>query len=245
VDVPHLVAMTYEEVAAEAAANAVAILPIGSTEVHGPHLPLDTDTIIAEETARRATRELRARGRHAVIAPTIAFSVTEFARPFPGTVSVAPDVALGLVGASLAMLREAGFRTAVLSNGHLEPAHLDVLERAAKAASTDSFQVAFPNYCRKPLALRLSDEFRSGACHAGRYETSLVLAARPDRVRLDLARALPPFPVSIPEKIREGARDFRDCGADRAYFGDPAAATAEEGEELFSLLVSFVVDAVV
>ena len=89
--------------------------------------------------------------------------------------------------------------------------------------------VAFPNLAAKPWALRLGEEFKSGACHAGQFETSIVLAERPELVRDAIRETLPPNPASISRAIREGKRDFDEAGGPRAYFGYPAQATAEEG----------------
>jgi creatinine amidohydrolase len=234
---------TSDEVSALARAGAVTILPVGAIEVHGPHLPLATDCLIAEETARRAAGKLLRAGVPAAIGPTLAFTVTEYGREHAGTVSLRAETALGLVHAALDALRRAGFRAAAIANGHLEPAHLEVLERAVSEATSDAFRVRFPNYCRKPLALRLSDEFKRGACHAGRYETSLLLASHPALVRTDLSRSLPPNEVSLSRAMKDGARTFRNAGGPRAYFGDPAAASAAEGEALYEILSDFVVEA--
>jgi creatinine amidohydrolase len=90
----------------------------------------------------------------------------------------------------------------------------------------------------------LTDEFRSGACHAGRFETSVVAAERPGAVREILRLTLPPNPTSLSKKIREGARTFREAGGDRAYFGDPAAATPEEGRATIETLAEILVTAI-
>jgi creatinine amidohydrolase len=96
-------------------------------------------------------------------------------------------------------------------------------------------RVAFPDLTRKPWALRLGEEFRSGACHAGRFETSIVLAARPELVR-DTRRSLPANPVSLSDAIRAGIGNFHDAGGPRAYFGEPAQASVKEGRELIDAL---------
>lgn len=232
----HLADLTYEEAAERIAAGAVALLPCGATEAHGPHLPLDTDVCIAEEGAARAAALLAAEQSVALVLPPVAYAVTEYAAEFGGTLSLAPEVAVSLVhGIALAASR-AGFRGVVLCNAHLEPANIAALGRAAELARADGVPVAFPDVTRKPHALRLGEEFRSGACHAGRYETSLVLAARPSVVRGAVAEALPPNPASLSRAIRDGKRTFAEAGGPRAYFGFPADATAAEGEGLYAEL---------
>ena len=79
---------------------------------------------------------------------------------------------------------------------------------------------------------------RSGvsACHAGRFETSVVLAERPDLVRDGIRAELPANPASLSRAIREGKTSFEAAGGPRAYFGWPADATAEEGRALIDAL---------
>jgi len=126
----------------------------------------------------------------------------------------------------------------VLVNHHLEPEHFAALHAAAGEAAPA--RVLVPDHRRKPWALALGEEFCRGGSHAGCYETSLVLAAAPASVRA--ARSdLPRLEVDLGKAIRAGARTFREIGGDRAYFGDPAAATAAEGEALYASLSDHVV----
>ena len=97
---------------------------------------------------------------------------------------------------------------------------------------------------RKPWALRLSDEFKSGACHAGQYEGSVVMARAPELVREDVRRALAPNPSSLSVAIREGKQSFEEAGGPEAYFGAPAAASAEEGERTIDTLAGILCEAV-
>src|SRR5262249_37725497 len=145
----------------------------------------------------------------------------------------------------LAALLEQGFRAVALVNAHLEPAHIASLRSAvAIAAERTGRNPVFPDITRRALAARLTDEFRSGACHAGRYETSLVLAVRPDLVKDDVRAELPPVETSLVDPIHEGSPTFLEAGIDRAYCGDPASASAEEGEETYEVLASIVAEAV-
>jgi len=75
-----------------------------------------------------------------------------------------------------------------------------------------------------------------GGSHAGRYETSLMLAAAPELVDEGVRRGLAELAVDLPSAIKGGARTFLDCGGTSAYLGAPAAATAQEGHRLFELL---------
>src|SRR5262249_38222215 len=101
-----------------------------------------------------------------------------------------------------------------------------------------------PDVSRKPWVMRLTEEFQSGACHAGRYEGSIVLSERPDLVRGTTMKALGPNPASLSQAIRAGKRTFEEAGGPRAYFGWPADATAEEGRATVETLGEILAEAV-
>ena len=105
--------------------------------------------------------------------------------------------------------------------------------------------VIHPDITERRWASRLTDEFKSGACHAGRYETSVVMAAAPELVRDAARQGLAANPASLSAAIRAGKATFEDAGVSEAYCGDPAAATREEGENTVAVLGGIVVDAVV
>ena len=223
----------------------VAILPVGSTEAHGPHLPLATDVIISEEMSRRAARKLAGQGIEALVLPAIAYSVTDFSRDFPGSISIRRETAAAVIRDICVSLYDQGARLVVIANSHLEPEHIgsitDALEQVRQQTGR---QVAFPDKRRRRWAATLTEEFRRGDCHAGSYETSLVLAARPDLVRDQIREALARVPISIAEKIRDGVTTFRGAGGERAYFGDPSAASRDEGEASYEALSNMIVAAV-
>jgi creatinine amidohydrolase len=115
--------------------------------------------------------------------------------------------------------------------------YANALSAAVLAVRADlGLAIACPDLTTKPWALRLGEEFRSGACHAGRFETSIVLAERPDLVREPIRRDLPANPASLSRAIREGKTSFEEAGGPRAYFGWPAEASAEEGRTLIDAL---------
>lgn len=238
--------LTWKEAAAAIGAGAVMILPIGSTEAHGPHLPLATDVIISEEMARRAAVQLQARGITALVLPPIAYSVTDFSADFAGTISIRKETATALVRDICISLYKQGARLVVISNSHLEPEHVASINGAiAEVQQATGRAVAFPDKRRRRWAARLTEEFRRGDCHAGAYETSLVLAARPELVREDVRRRLERVPISIAEKIRDGARTFNEAGGSEAYFGSPAEATRDEGEATYAALAEMLVTSVI
>jgi len=226
--------------------GAVALLPIGSTEPHGPHLPLSTDILLSEEACLRAARAFGQRGMPSLVAPPIAYGVTRYAAGFRGAVSVSEATLVGLLTDVTRALLDDGFAHVALVNNHLEPEHVAAIERATAiiAAERGTKCVSFPNQLTRRWGRTLTDEFKRGDCHAGRYETSLVLATRADLVDDDVARGLATLPISLSRAIADAngaAVRFADIGMHRAYTGAPAEATPTEGEATYERLVEMIV----
>ena len=237
--------MTWTEVAALDCSRAVAILPLGAVEAHGPHLPLATDGIIAGAMADEAARRLALRGWTTIRLPAIDYSAAPFAAGFPGTVSLRPETTTALVEDIGSTVAGWGVPVLAIANAHLDPTHLGAVRRAAMTLrEAGSIRVAFPMLSARPWAERLGEEFRSGACHAGRFEGSVILAQRPELVRAEVSSRLEPNPSSLSEAIRQGRTTFAEAGGPRAYFGDPAAATAEEGSTTIRELGAILEEAV-
>ncbi len=242
---PTLAAMTWEEARDAAGSGSVAVLPVGAIEAHGPHLPLETDVIIAQAMARAGAARIAARGLRPALLPPLVYSPAAFAEGFGGTISLQPDTLTAVVADLGGSLARQGFAVLAIANAHLDPAHLTALEAAVHSIRRDTaLTVAFPNLTGKPWASRLTEEFRSGACHAGQFETSIVLAERPDLVREQTRAALPPNPASLSRAIRDGKRSFEEAGGARAYFGFPAQATIEEGQATIDTLGAILDEAV-
>ncbi len=158
----------------------VALIPVGSTEPHGPHLGLGTDVVISAAACVKACEMFERKGPlTAVVAPAIPYGVTECATGFAGAVSVPAAVLTAYAAAACDGLLASGIRHVCLVNNHLEPAH-DAAIRAVLAGREGKVSVACP--LTKKWARTLSAEFKSGACHAGQYETSIMMAAAPEMV---------------------------------------------------------------
>jgi len=231
---------TTESFAALRAATSrlVALVSVGSVEPHGPHLPLGTDTVISEAAAMRAVAKLRAADVVALVAPPFPYGVTEFAEGFAGAVSLPAPALTAALEALVGSLLHAGFDHVSLVNNHLEPAHDAAVRASIAKAPPGRASVACP--LTRRWARTLSPEFKSGACHAGRYETSIVLAASPDAVDMARAKDLPERAVSLSDGIRAGQMTFKAMGMDKAYAGAPAEATAAEGEAQLDLLATMI-----
>ena len=238
-------ALTWDEARDLHASRVVAILPTGAVEAHGPHLPLDTDVVIADAMARAAAERLEADGFRAVLLPPLFYTAAPFAAEFTGTISVSPSTVTALILDVARSLTRQKTAALAIANAHLDPAHLGAIAAAAAAARAEELlPIAAPDLTRKPWAQRLGDEFMTCACHAGRYEGSIVMAARPASVREAVRRELPANPASLSTAIRSGKHTFQEAGGPRAYFGWPADATAAEGAASIATLGAILAEAV-
>jgi creatinine amidohydrolase len=243
--VHELAQLTWEEVRDLDRGHTLVVLPVGAIEAHGPHLPLDTDVVIAAAMARAGARKLADRGRIVLILPALAYTAASFGAAFHGTLSISAITVTALIVDVARSLSDQGFQLLALANVHLDPEHLTALTEAVKLAQADRLlPIVFPDLTRKPWGTRLGDEFRNGACHAGQFESSIVIAERPESVRDEIRASLTPNPSSLSQAIKAGKRTFEAAGGPRAYFGDPAAATADEGVRLIEALGSILEEAV-
>jgi creatinine amidohydrolase len=240
-----LESMTWTEARDALSLRPVGLLPIGAIEAHGPHLPLDTDIIIARAFAERGALKLHKAGVPALVLPSINYTVSYAGECFPGTTPVSRESLGAYLIDLLSHLAGQGFRAICICNAHLEPAHVDTVEHAVQLVNEQaSIPVVFPNKRSPEWAVQLGQEFQRGSRHAGQYETSIVMAAAPEAVRREQLEELEPVWINLPEALKAGARDFCEAGALQGYFGDPASATTEYGEALIDKLGSMVQDAV-
>ena len=223
-------------------AGVVVLLPVGSVEPHGPHLGLATDTIISVGAAARACAMLEAAGTTAVVAPSVPYGVTECAARFAGAVTVSAESLTRFLSDVAAGFLRNGFAHVCLINNHLEPEHDAAVHAVRDVIDDGRVSVACP--LKRRWARTLSDEFKSGACHAGKYESSIIKAVDATYIDTDQAKALPTKDVSLSEKLSAGVTDFVEMGLTDAYTGDPAAASAEHGEEQVRLLATMVCETV-
>jgi len=216
--VHRLASLTWPAVRDLPAVRTVAVLPAGAIEAHGPHLPLGTDVIIAEAMARAGADRLAARGFHVLVLPTLTMAPAPFAAAFAGTVDAPAAATTLIVIGVVRSLAAHGISVTAIANAHHDPAHVEALRRAVTDVATSDANgiVVFPDLTRRRFAERLTDEFRSGACHAGRYEGSIVLAERPDLVRTDVMAGLAPNPQSLVDAIRAQQTTFAAAGGPEA-----------------------------
>jgi creatinine amidohydrolase len=223
----------------------VLLFPVGSTEPHGPHSPLSTDVLISDGICLRAARQLAADPEmQALVLPSLDYAVTRYARAFPGAITVGEEAFRTMVVGICGSLIEQGFRHIAIVNNHFEPQHVQALHRCIDEVESErGVLLGYVDLTRKERAVRLTEEFRRAECHAGRYETSLVLADHPELVDTETMESLPYVPVNMAAGIAGGAKDFIELGMDEAYCGSPAEATAAEGESTFAVLTEMLIEA--
>lgn len=206
----------------------VAVLPVGSTEQHGPALPLGTDFLVAEAFADTvADRE------DVAVLPTLPVGVSEHHRQFHGTLWASPETFERYVAETVESIASHGVHKVAIVNGH--GGNVDALARAARRLRGDGTAFA-PTWNWWESVPELSDDlFETEGGHAGPAETSLLLALADTLVRED---AIEDAGEGVPESW--GSRvhgasvgfdtiDFTPTGA----VGDPTEGSKEAGEELF------------
>ncbi|MFF5563220.1 mycofactocin biosynthesis peptidyl-dipeptidase MftE [Streptomyces sp. NPDC012623] len=203
--------------------DVVVLVPLGSTEQHGPHLPFDTDSVIAAAVAHRVADLLPAPpGSMPLVAPPLAYGASGEHADFPGTVSIGHEALHTVI---VEVVRSLGrwARRVVFVNGH--GGNVPTLDAALGQTRAEGHDAAWTG-CDVP----------GGDPHAGRTETSLMLHLAPERVRLEAAVAgdVRPLPDLMPELMAHGVRAVSPSGV----LGDPTGATAEEGRRMTETMVA-------
>ena len=240
--------MTRDEIT-EAAPQAVAVLPTAATEQHGPHMAVGTDIILCENVARRAAERATER-TPVIVAPILPFGSSWHHYPFGGTISLTSPTFIIAVQEALEGLVRCGFRKIVVLNGHGGNSdHVGVvgqdlvnrLDHPVTVATGNYWDIARPALLEKNL---LDSSLIPG--HAGRFETSIMMALRPDMVREEGLK-----------RVHDVSED--DSGLDVDLTGavvqvhgtwakgpghtdNPAAADAELGRAMFEVIADAVAD---
>ena len=218
-----LAGATWPQVEATGARTVLAV-PLGSLEQHGPHLPLDTDTRIAVAVAAG----LAARCAGVTVAPAVAYGASGEHADFPGTLLLGHEVLADLL-VELVRSARRSFAGVVLVNAH--GGNEDGLAAAQRRCASEGDDV---------LVWRAA--VAGGDAHAGRTETSLLLAIDAAAVHLELAEpgCTEPLATLLPRLHAEGVRPVSSNGV----LGDPTGASIEEGRALLHALVGNLASAV-
>ena len=230
----------------EAAAlpDALVMLPVGSLEQHGPHLPVMTDTRSATEMAVRAAR-LLAGTPTALVLPAMWTGMSEHHLPFGGTISLNFTEFHGVLRGVCRSLRAVGFGRLLLVNGH--GGNVDPLAVSARELAHEFGMAVVATTPWAAVGERVGAllETQSGVQHACEAETSLMMAMTPDLVRHDqieeAVRQAPPPVASRPGYSRFWS--FAERAPVTGTRGDPRAATVEKGEAILDILAAELVEA--
>jgi creatinine amidohydrolase len=239
--------LTWFEVDEAAKAGAILLWGFGVIEQHGPHLPTGTDVYLPSAHLREVKAELKARGIEALIVPPYYWGINNVSGSFPASYRVKPETMKALMADVFDSIEADGFQHVFCFSGHGEAQHNLTIHQGAQAAAQrtglDISFVAEPALAKR-IGIELTDEQltlldpapaggEAGPyidVHAGRWETSMMLCSCPGLVRERVRKAL--------RSTEYGAEDLAEWrrGLDHArrktplgYFGDPAAANAEEG----------------
>ncbi|UVC17565.1 creatininase family protein [Mesorhizobium onobrychidis] len=220
----------------------VVMLPLGSVEQHGNHMPLGTDTMLAHAVSLAAAE----RARDAVVLPSPWFGFSVHHMRFPGSVTLRAETLIAVAEDVVASLVQHGFRRILIVNGHGGNAGvIDLLAStlgyrhygAARIAALTYFHLA-----RQAIAeLRRSEP--GGMGHACEFETAMVQHLRPDLVRIEKADATYPDPGSaylttdlLGSSAIRTYHDFADLSS-KGTLGDPLLASPEAGSAFFEAVV--------
>lgn len=202
--------------------RAMVLVPVGSVEQHGPHLPLDTDTVVATSVAKAVAAAVAFRIQEEVlVAPAVSYGSSGEHQSFPGTVSIGSSALRSLVVELVRSLSTWAGRI-ILVNAH--GGNIAALAAAVRQLTAEQHNVAW-----------LPCTVEGGDLHAGRTETSLMLHLRPEAVRLERSRAGETRSITeiLPALKSGGVEAVSPSGV----LGDPGGASAAEGLRLLELMV--------
>lgn len=239
---PELARLTWRDAETALRRARVALVPVGATEQHGPHMTLDTDTAIAEAFARRIGDAL---GEDAIIGPTISMGMSEHHLGFAGTMTLKALTLMSLVHDVVQSFVQNGVRKVILVNGHggnIDPLGL-VAREAGRDGTAEVASLMWAILAADLIHERAATPFHSHACD---IETSVALAIAPhvvlsDRIEAPAPSTLGVVPLAEPRSRYDIPVPFGQWTANGAI-GDPRLATRELGEEIVALALGRAVE---
>ena len=228
----YFIDLTQPEIAAQLKANPLVILPAGSVEQHGPHLPTGTDTFAANVIAAAVAERL-----DGLVLPATPFGVTPMHMPFEGTITFSPDTYMRVVTETCVSTARHGARRLLILNWH--EGNIPSLAIAAEALHREhGMSVLTVQACY--VAEELYGKTCNGLTHGGEIEALAVLAFRPELVHLDrIDNSSDPGHGHKMDKLRR-TRSFQPVLTDirsiapTGWFGSPQHATAEKGARMLA-----------
>ncbi len=219
--------ITMDEFSAGLEKTRTVLIPFGSTEEHGSHLPLDTDTLHAIEVSKKLAQK-----RDIFVAAPIHYGVCRSSADHPGTVSIRTETLKSLTIDIVGALYEKGLHNFVLLSGHAGGTHMATLTDAGEFLLKQFPDLRIAILTEYMLASREGRHLieTEGDSHAGEIETSRMLHSHPQLVKGRAAREFPDFPVGI---LVRNKQKYWPGGV----WGDPGKASAAKGKELEALVV--------
>lgn len=234
-----------DQLRAMAAQDALVILPLGSIEQHGPHLPVEVDSRLGEEVALRAARVMAERGQPVLVLPMFWPGISEHHMSFGGTITLGFDTYRAVVEDICRSVLRAGFRRIVLLNGHggNDNGLRVIADELTPKLGTPIVQFTYWYAAAEPIAAILDTQ--TALLHACEAETAMMMAVRPDLVaedRIPLARVNTTPDVS--DLVGGGVYMWRAIGArsSSGVIGNPEAASAAKGARLFDAIATTLAD---
>jgi creatinine amidohydrolase len=230
-----------DELRDKARQDAIVILPVASLEQHGPHLPVEVDSVLGEAVALRTAGKLVARDVPALVLPVVWTGLSEHHMSFGGTVTLdVPGFGAIIEGVARSVQRH-GFKRLVLLNAHggNENALRTITDELTPRLGIPIVQLTY--WYAAALAIAKILESQGALMHACEAETSMMMVLRPDLVAKD--RIPPALSSNVPD-MPGGVYRWRTIGSRSAtgVVGDPAAATADKGERLLAAISDALAD---
>jgi creatinine amidohydrolase len=204
------------------------LIPFGATEEHGPHLPLATDTMQADQVCRRL-----AALRPLFVAPPVPYGVCRSTGDHPGTIGITTATLRALAIDIVTSLYRQGLRNFVLLTGHAGVTHTSTMVDAGEELLERFADARIAVLTEFMLAATAGRDFieTPDDAHAGEIETSRIMHTHPDLVRGSAPREYPNFPIGI--LVRDKRRYWPN-----GVWGDPGKASAEKGEKIEAAVVT-------
>jgi creatinine amidohydrolase len=221
--------------------DAIVILPVASLEQHGPHLPVEVDSMLGETVAARTAAKIAARGQAVVVLPVLWTGLSEHHMSFGGTITLDNAAFAALVEGVVRSVLRHGFRKIVLLNAHggNENALRSITDDLTPKLGVPIVQLTY--WYAAAVAIAKILETQGGLSHACEAETSMMMAVRPELVAED---RIPLAKSNATGDIAAGVYRWRSIGSrsPSGVIGNPEAATRDKGERLFDAISSAVAD---
>lgn len=249
--------MTWPEVDEVLSKPNAVLIPVGSVEQHGPHLPLSVDSrcaaYIAEQAAEKVAEDQQIR---MIVAPAIQYTEVTTFQSFPGTIGISADTEIRVIGDIARSFIKQGFKNIIFVNGHFP--NVTLISTALHQVSVDFPEAGLYAASWWALGFEVIPKVRkSTIClHADELETSVSLVIQPENVHLD--KAVKEFPsYSLSEKwvypdfydpnrvFYHSRKKFPKMGTNPGVMGDPTVASRETGEKILKAVVDDLAEIIV